>query len=178
MKTRELYHGQVFEMAEKMYDLTLRAIEFFNHDLPEEKKRNGGYITVINAYTGIVVMMLAVGEMDDIRRKKYFEYSVRKGLQLFMYLKTCRTSFECQHAGFPQGAVYASEYIFSFSGQESDVDEAIAYMLAVRFPNYQGMDDSRRGIAALTETVKNITQNEKCFQLDKGVPRISYEPFG
>jgi hypothetical protein len=176
----KLYHSHVFEMAEKAADLALEVIDFFNKDLPEDKRRPGGYLAVIDVFTEEVVMIIMVGKLPDDpeKRKKYLDYSIKKGTQLLNYINQGHhTSFESSHAGFPQGAVYASEYIFSFSGQESEVDEAISYILAARFPNYQDPDQAKKGIANLKKTIEHVTGNLPCLIADKNVRPVHYDPF-
>ncbi len=94
--------------------------------MPAEYERHGGYLTILDAETGQILVILACGTMNPEKREKYLHFSQEKALRLFEN-KDHNTSYESrdeENLKFA-GAIRGEEFIYSFSGPQEDVDEAI-----------------------------------------------------
>ncbi len=98
-----------------------------NTMVPSELKRYGGYLTILDKQDGKVLMILACGIIDPSKKDKYLEFSQEKAIRLLGH-KDHKTSYDSSDETalkFP-GAIKGSEAIYSFSGHQADIDEAIA----------------------------------------------------
>lgn len=104
-----------------------RLLAMANDIVKKEDERYGGYLTVLDGKTGKVIIILACGIISDDKHDKYLHFSQEKAKRLFAH-KEHYTSFESmdeKQLMFP-GAIRGEEAIYSFSGHQAEVDEAIS----------------------------------------------------
>lgn len=117
-------------LAPKLTDLyvqTERLIFLANSVLLPNQKRFGGYLTILDAQDGKLLLVLACGVVPLEKAEKYRRLSLEKAQRVFEN-KEHNTSWDTQdeaNAKYP-GAIRGTEAIYSFSGQKPDVDEAIS----------------------------------------------------
>lgn len=102
-------------------------IEAANLHLPEEERRSGGYLTIMDGGKGQIIMIILVGKIPIEKQDKYLTCSVEKAFRLFEHPehKTSWESRDDDNMQYP-GAIRGLEAIYSFSGHKSDVDEGIS----------------------------------------------------
>lgn len=131
---REHYH--LLQRIGTINNLVLNLIDYANGLLvldDPKLSRTGGYLTIMNRRTGEIVLILAIGSFSTEKSEKYFNYSVGKARQLYRHRLEHWSSAQSAADGFPQGAIIIGDYIWSFSGHESGVDEAISAVAGVKF---------------------------------------------
>lgn len=102
-------------------------IETANLYLPEEDRRTGGYLTIMDAEKGQIIAVLSVGKIPVEKQDKYLTCSIEKAFRLFEHPEH-RTSWESRDDANMQypGAIRGIEAIYSFSGHLGDVDEGMS----------------------------------------------------
>jgi hypothetical protein len=110
-----------------LYSQTNQLLALANNMVPTELERSGGYLTILDGETGKVLLILSCGIIPPEKAEKYLEFSQEKAYRLFAH-KEHKTSYESKdetNSMFP-GAIRGEEGIYSFSGHQTDVDEAIS----------------------------------------------------
>jgi len=104
----------------------LRSLQ--SHD----PRRNGGYLVILNANTGIVEATLFIGECSAPDALRYLMFAMEKATRLYKNPQH-DSSFQSRDASrnMYQGAIRAGNYIFSFSGLDEEEDEATSLMSAI-----------------------------------------------
>lgn len=137
-------HDQSKHLTPKLedaYKQIKRLLEEANGILPAGMERHGGYLTILDAKTGQILVVLACGTMSAENREKYLHFSQEKALRLFLNVdhKTSFESRDVENLKFA-GAIRGEEFIYSFSGHQEDVDEAIAVSM---FYIFEPSEDNR-----------------------------------
>jgi hypothetical protein len=111
----------------RVYTQGNRLLAEANTMVSPELQRYGGYLTILDKQDGKVLMILACGIIDPNKKDKYLEFSQEKAFRLLEHFdhKTSWDSHDEAALKFP-GAIKGIEAIYSFSGHQADVDEAIA----------------------------------------------------
>ena len=121
---------QTYDLVIKLGDVHAqisRLLALANESVPLEQRRFGGYLTVLDIRTGKVLVILACGIIPEDKKDKYLSFSQEKASRLFKH-EGHKTSYESRDESnlmFP-GAIRGEEGIYSFSGHQPDVDEAIS----------------------------------------------------
>ena len=106
-------------------DLIDAIIDEVNKNMKDKRRRyhRGGYLTILDANSGEVLVSFDFGIMTGNYRRSYFKFSKEKALHLWNN-QNVKTSHD---VGW-QGAVRGAMGIYSFSGcaYSGDVEEAIA----------------------------------------------------
>lgn len=108
-----------------IYNQLNRLLHIANIGLAPDLQRFGGYLTILDAKDGKVLLVLACGEIPNDKMEKYLNLSMEKALRVFAD-KEHKTSWDTRdeaNAKYP-GAIKGVEAIYSFSGHQPDVDEA------------------------------------------------------
>ncbi len=102
-------------------------IENANENFDEGAKRHGGYLSILDKDSGLILMVIAIGTIPLEKAEKYKQLSIEKAIRLFNH-KNHRTSWDSKNEKEFQypGAIKGQEGIYSFSGHNPDVDEALA----------------------------------------------------
>lgn len=130
-------HDQSKNLLPKLadaYNQIKRLLEEANAILPPGMEKHGGYLTILDAKTGQILVVLACGTMSAENREKYLLSSQEKALRLFLNAghKTSYESRDEENLKFA-GAIRGEEFIYSFSGHQENVDEAIAISMFYLF---------------------------------------------
>lgn len=137
MKTRKNIIGyqEIIGLICSIIKVGKEAIKFFNASLPKTDRRNGFYLTVMDARTGEIILVVKIGHPPIDKCKRYVDFSIGKARKLFASLPLLITSFESKDEldGWAQGAICFGGYIWSVSGQEPENDEALAMYYGLRF---------------------------------------------
>ncbi len=137
-------HDQSKHLLPKMedaYSQIKRLLECANEILPAGMERHGGYLTILDAKTGQLLTILAAGTMSPAKNEKYLQFSQEKALRLFAN-ENHKTSYESrdeENLKFA-GAIRGEEFIYSFSCDQQDVDEAICVSM---FYLFEPSEDNR-----------------------------------
>jgi|GEM_PF-3319302 len=120
------------------------AIEFLNSQFPENERKNGLYLTLIDRESGELTLTLKIGTMVASEWRRCLDLSISQASKLFFSLfRGHITSFESSHDsdGLPQGAIVFDRYIWSVGGQKEEANEAIAMALGIRrfYKPYRGV---------------------------------------
>ena len=122
METRHLI-SKITHVYTQVNLLLAEANSMVSPDL----KRYGGYLTILDRQDGKILMILACGIIDPNKKDKYLKFSQEKAFRLLEHEdhKTSWDSYDEAALKFP-GAIKGAEAIYSFSGHQADIDEAIA----------------------------------------------------
>ena len=117
---------QLFRQCADIDALIARLISKANDDLNDSDKRFGGYLTALETRTGKPALIMAHGMIPEEKQEKYFSLSQEKPLRLFQH-KEHNTSWDSRDIGQSKfgGAIRGVEYLWSFSGHQELVDEAL-----------------------------------------------------
>ncbi len=145
-------------------DLIYYANDFLNHNnkLLPNPKRNGGYLVVMDAKNGEIILLMAIGSFSTQKTEKYLNYAIGKAQQLFRHRNEHRLSFQSALTEkFTQGAIQIGDYIWSFSGHLSGVDEAISAVLGCKF-SFSSIHESlqKKETQRLEVALDNVSRNE------------------
>lgn len=104
-----------------------RLLALANSELASDLQRFGGYLTILDAEDGKVLLVLACGIVPKDKAEKYLQLSMEKATRVFKDKKH-NTSWDSRNETNSQypGAIKGIEAIYSFSGHQPDVDEAIS----------------------------------------------------
>lgn len=110
-----------------IFEQVNRLLALANENLELERQRFGGYLTVLDANDGKVLLVLACGFVPKDKTEKYYRLSIEKAKRVFVD-KQHNTSWDSRDEANSQypGAIRGVEGVYSFSGHQSDVDEAIS----------------------------------------------------
>jgi hypothetical protein len=172
-------HRRIFERAGLIQASIIDLIGYYNSRLKKNfgEPRTGGYLVVMDAETGEIVLVMAVGEFPAEKAEKYWRFAIGKAAQLFQHRTRDLTSFESNSEEFPQGAVLIADYIWSFSGHEAEVDEAIMATVGVGFaPYYKSVERALNWIKRLEKIMTEITRNEVYPKFKTWLANQSSEP--
>ncbi len=124
-----------------MEDIILNITKFcrkVNFELYDQKysKKEGGYLTILNAKTGAVIAIITIGKIPAKKQEKYFQISLEKARRVFFSKKS--SSFLTRNPEDEKyaGAIKSKEYIYSFSGHSEENDEVITLMLSYYMERY------------------------------------------
>lgn len=110
--------------------------------LPEYKdERHGGYLTIMDAKTGVVVVTMRVGIVMPEKEEKYISFSIEKARRLYTTHKldaSIVTSIQTRDPDTNKwgGAVWSEYWIVSFSGLPELADEALSTCVAAGLENH------------------------------------------
>lgn len=118
---------ELLKKVEKIYPTIEEIIARANDLLPEEKHRSGGYLTIRDAKSNEIILVLACGIIPPEKRLKYLRLSQEKGHRLFN-LPGHYSSWESRNPDNNEfgGALKGYRYIYSFSGHQEEADETIS----------------------------------------------------
>lgn len=123
MKTAEEFLKNVARVHAIINDIIAGA----NAALSEENRRSGGYLTIRHAKTGQIVLILACGIIPEEKQARYLHLSQEKGQRLFNNPGHCFSQESRNPANNEfAGALRGYRYIYSFSGHQENIDEAIS----------------------------------------------------
>ena len=99
-------------------------------------QRKGGYLTILDAKTGGILAVALIGEIAQKNLLKYFNFSLEKAQRV--YTEEISSSYQSRNLrkGKWAGAIRGKEYIYSFSGNTEENDEAICLMLCYDTERY------------------------------------------
>ncbi len=102
-------------------------IENANENFDESKRRFGGYLTILDKDSGLVLIVIAIGKIPLEKAENYKQLSIENAIRLFNNDKH-KTSWESRNEKNSQfaGAIKGQEGIYSFYGHNNDVNEALA----------------------------------------------------
>lgn len=119
-------NAQLLKKVPKIVACAEWAITWANIMLPEEKRRSGGYLTIREAESGQIVLILACGKISKEKNEMFLSFSQEKGFRLFKN-PNHQTSWQSRNIANNEfgGALRGRSYIYSFSGHQEEIDEAI-----------------------------------------------------
>lgn len=104
---------------------------FVNYPGNPKPERKGGYLTIRDRISGIVLLVALIGGCSADKVNDYLVFSQEKGWRLFLnygHLSSFQTRNENEKKW--AGAIVAGNYIISFSGLPELGDEAVMIVLA------------------------------------------------
>lgn len=124
-----------------MEDTIINIIKFcrkVNFELYDEKysEKEGGYLTILNAVTGAVIAIIAIGKIPVDEQEKHFKASLEQARRVFF--SKLSSSFLTRNPEDEKyaGAIRANEYIYSFFGHSEENNEVISLMLSYEEERY------------------------------------------
>lgn len=118
----------VAPLLSKVISALSLSIKEYNSFLPEEERRTGGYLTILNSDNGDLICVVALGSIKPEKVAKYRDLSLEKAVRLFRHpehLASHESSNE--EEGLYPGALRGLNFIVSFSGQQPNIDEALSF---------------------------------------------------
>lgn len=163
--------NEMLKRVEKIHSSINEIISWANELLPEESRRTGGYLTIRDAKTNQILLILACGLIPQEKISKYLHLSQEKGQRLFSF-PTHSFSWESRNPANNEfgGAIRGVRYIYSFSGHQEEIDEVIDlitfYQLEFATMSYSNKLDVTIGFTNAKNLLFNRSENaSKIFQL-------------
>ena len=125
----DITHEDLYRQIPLITDIANSAIEFFNRDLPPEKKRNGVRIHFSDLPSKEDVLHLSYGTFPYEKSNKYFDFSRNKSKFVCtdgMVTSDIKTD---DSDPLPKGGVQGFHYGIGSSGQEPNDDEALSFAI-------------------------------------------------
>lgn len=161
----------LLKRVEKIHSSINEVISWANELLPEENRRTGGYLTIRDAKTNQILLILACGLIPQEKISKYLHLSQEKGHRLFNF-PAHSFSWESRNPANNEfaGAIRGVRYIYSFSGHQEEIDEVIDlitfYQLEFATMFYSNKLDVTMGFTNAKNLLFNRSENaSKIFQL-------------
>jgi len=122
--------SEILKKVEKRHETINEIISWANELLPEESRRTGGYLTIRDARTNQILLILACGFIPQEKISKYLHLSQEKGHRLFNFPEH-NFSWESRNPANNEfgGALRGHRYIYSFSGHQEEIDETISLII-------------------------------------------------
>lgn len=102
----------------------------------KHSEKQGGYLTILNAKTGVVIAIIAIGKIPVDKQEKYFQVSLEKARRVFFSKLSSSFLTRSPQDEKYAGAIMGKEYIYSFSGHSEENDEVITLMLSYEEERY------------------------------------------
>lgn len=129
----------IIKTVEKVF---LVVKKHLHHDLREDQ--DGLFFCLMDRFTGRILVVIEIGEVNEEKAKKRFEFSQEKAMRLFRS-EHHKTSYQSRNESENKygGAIATSNLIFSCSGLPELMDEAIMLISACHsgfLNDYEALD--------------------------------------
>jgi hypothetical protein len=123
----DITHEELYKKIPLISEIAQEAINFFNRDLPKEKKRGGIRICFSAVDTGEDVLHLTFGTFPIEKSEKYFNFSRAKSKVVCNHGPLTSDKYEVEK--LPKGGVQGFHYGIGSSGQEPEDDETTSFTI-------------------------------------------------
>lgn len=156
--------------------------EIINTGLNKNTEKTGGYLTIMEKETGVILITVLIGYVSEEKKDQFFKNSIEKATRVF----TEKLDSSLQSRNPTQnkwaGAIAGEEYVYSFSGHYEDLDELISLYLCYKKERFvpanlvserEVFSEEFRSLPVLISTLKKPTVhnviNQLSFFIEKAI---------